>query len=108
MPRVLAASGYTIADSSWDAVSLRVATVMGPSIVDTDLRPYLPRMTKPLLAIAGKQDPVVLPGPLTGQFAAWGGPKRLLVFEQSDHFLFAEEPERLARELGTFVDGLRR
>src|SRR5262249_4347441 len=108
MPRVLAAGGYTAPDSSWDPAAMRIATTMGPAIISTDLRPMLPKMKKPLLAIAAARDPVVLPAAMTEQLARYGGPKRIVVFEKSDHMMFLEEPERFMLELRTFIDGLRR
>jgi proline iminopeptidase len=108
MTRVLAAGGYDALDTTWTPAATRIALALLPSILATDLRPDLPRLRWPLLAIAGGRDNIVLPGPMLEDLRPYGGSKRLVTFAGGDHFLFEEEPDRFAAEVSQFVRGLDR
>ena len=107
LARILAAGGYPLADSSIDQAGQAIGMAMFPALLAGDLRPSIGRVHVPLLAIAGGRDAIVMAGPMMEDLKDYGGPKRTLVFAASDHFLYMEEPDRLAREVTRFIDGLR-
>jgi pimeloyl-ACP methyl ester carboxylesterase len=97
-------------DAKWMlAEMLRVpAPVAGMMLLDDmsyDARPLLPHVTVPTLLCYGRYSALT---PLeTGRFTAQALPNaRLVVFEQSGHCPFIEEPERFHEEVCRFIADL--
>jgi len=75
---------------------------LGPAMRSLDFRATLPRLRVPLLAIAGRADGIVTPD-LVLEFQRAVPSARLVVFEQSGHLPFVEEPERYLEVVGSFL-----
>ncbi|WP_157961636.1 alpha/beta fold hydrolase [Acuticoccus kandeliae] len=60
-------------------------------------------LTKPLLVIHGANDAIVSPD-VADYFKVVQPRAKVLIFDKSGHFPFAEEPERFNAELSAFVD----
>jgi len=75
---------------------------LGASMLGVDFGARLAGLRRPLLAIAGRADGIVTPA-LVQEFqrAVPGAP--LVIFEESGHFPFIEEPERYLQVLGQFL-----
>lgn len=93
-------------DSLQAASGLRNTGEMGGALFEAGLARWRftrhDRLTMPVLIIAGRHDHQVgLEGP---QELARALPKaRLLIYEQSGHFMYVEEPERFARDVAEFI-----
>jgi proline iminopeptidase len=67
-----------------------------------DLRPQLSRITAPTLVIAGEDD--FITGPVCARELAEGlGNAKLVLLADCGHFVFVEQPERFAAEVGGFL-----
>jgi pimeloyl-ACP methyl ester carboxylesterase len=100
----------TAEDEAWMlAEMLRVAPpVAGVTLIADlayDARPLLPQVALPTLLCWGRHSPFT-PLP-TGEYIAQAQPNaRLVVFEESGHCPFLEEPARFNAEVATFIAGL--
>jgi proline iminopeptidase len=75
---------------------------IGPAMLAVDFRTTLPRLGSPLLVLAGRADGIVAPD-LSLEFLRAVPGARRVVFEQSGHLPFVEEPERYLRVLEEFL-----
>jgi pimeloyl-ACP methyl ester carboxylesterase len=97
------------ADVAWMlAEMLRVpAPIAAVTLLDDltyDARPLLPQVTIPTLLCWGRQSATAL---ATGEFVAQAQPNaRLVVFEESGHSPFLEEPARFHQEVAQFIAAL--
>lgn len=97
----------TAEDEAWMVLEiLRVAPpVAGVSLIADlayDARPLLPQITLPTLLCWGRHSPFT-PLP-TGEYIAQAQPNaRLVIFEESGHCPFLEEPDRFNAEVESFV-----
>lgn len=67
-----------------------------------DLRPILGAITAPTLVITGERDFICGPA-CAADFAGIPG-QRTVIVEGAGHFLFIEDPERMAAELRAFLE----
>ena len=75
---------------------------LGEPMRSLDFRPGVSRWRQPLLAIAGRADGIVTPD-LVQEFRKALPAATLVVFEQSGHLPFVEEPERYVQILRDFL-----
>lgn len=105
MGKLLAAAGYTQADSSWNGAMIAVATRMMPELWTLDATKAFPSLRVPVLMIAGARDGIILAEGMRRGYRQYPGPKRYLEFEKGSHFLYAEEPDRFNRAVTGFLLG---
>jgi proline iminopeptidase len=82
-------------------VAARAQRAVWESLEGMDLRPRLPGITADTLVLHGRFDPVPLES--SEEIVALMPHARLVVFEDSGHALYAEEPARFAHVLDAFL-----
>jgi proline iminopeptidase len=82
-------------------VAARAQRAVWESLAGMDLRPGLPTVTAETLVLHGRYDPIPLESSET--LAALMPRARLVVFEDSGHALYAEEPARFLEVLDPFL-----
>jgi pimeloyl-ACP methyl ester carboxylesterase len=82
-----------------------VAVAMFEEMAAADFRETVGEVDVPTLLLYGGQS-AIFPGPLGEWMHERLPDSELVVFEESSHCPFWEEPERFNRELGSFVSGL--
>ena len=86
-------------------VAARAQRAVWESLEGMDLRPRLHEITAETLVLHGRYDPIPLAASEALVLALPNA--RLVVFEDSGHALYAEEPERFVRELDAFLPSAR-
>ena len=86
-----------------ESLSERVLTSVQDSLLDTDLRPHVAALTKPLLAVYGGQDKIVTAEHANFLSEQGDRPVQLLVLPKANHFPFLEQSNTFARLLLDFL-----
>lgn len=86
-----------------ESLSERVLTSVQDSLLDTDLRPHVAALTKPLLAVYGGQDKIVTAEHANFLNEQGDRPVQLLVLPKANHFPFLEQSNTFARLLLDFL-----
>jgi pimeloyl-ACP methyl ester carboxylesterase len=88
-------------------ISPTIAAAAGFDQCTRDYRPFLPNVKVPALVCFGRHD-MFVPAP-NAEFLTHSMPEaRLVVFEDSGHVPFWEEPERFNTELDAFIRSIHR
>jgi proline iminopeptidase len=100
-PKLVAASGL---GARWRQEGAHYDALIKDDALLEDLRPLMPQITAPALMIRGRYDLATPPEQVEAYLK---GPRRALeVFEQSSHFVHAEEPDGFARSVLRFMKTL--
>jgi len=105
--KIASAGAFDTVYPEWESTARHIFQAMFGELMATDARPGLSSLRIPLLAISGGHDGIVLANATIESLAAYGGPKRSVVFADSGHLLYMQEPERLAREVASFISTLQ-
>jgi pimeloyl-ACP methyl ester carboxylesterase len=72
-----------------------------------DATPELPKITAPVLLVHGERDAIVPPSEADRIAAEIGGECALVRLQETGHFAFLEDPEKLNRIIATWLEGRR-
>jgi proline iminopeptidase len=103
---IASAGAFDTVYPEWESTARHIFQAMFGELMATDARPGLSGIRIPLLAIGGGRDGIVLANATIESLAPYGGPKRFVVFADSDHLLYMQDPQRLAQEITSFVSPL--
>ncbi|UCF20308.1 MAG: alpha/beta hydrolase [Gemmatimonadota bacterium] len=106
MERVLAGTGLAEGDGGWRAGQLRIGEVMYPDVRRINLEAAVRDLGIPLMLVAGRRDAEVPWEDLVFGYDNYGGPKRFLLFDNSHHMVFVDEPDRFVAEVVAFTGEL--
>jgi pimeloyl-ACP methyl ester carboxylesterase len=95
-------SGYDENKDEWGEEQMRIVKAMYAELQAIDVEDDVKRLTTPLLLIGGKIDAEVPYFGLRRGFNKYGGEKTFVVFNESHHLLFVDEPVRFVEEVKTF------
>jgi epoxide hydrolase 4 len=100
--RTLWRQGLTGACNSYRASPLRPPREGDRAALDVELPESMLRVDVPTLVLWAMDDPALLPGLLHG-LPDWVHRLQLRQIEQASHWVVHEHPERIAQELGHFL-----
>lgn len=100
---VISVAGYTEYDPKWGENQLRINEAMFPEVRAIDVEDRVASIATPLLLIAGRNDAEVPYFTLKGGFEKWGGKKKFLIFDRSNHIPFVDETDRFVKEVKAFL-----
>lgn len=100
---VLSVAGFTKFDPAWSEEQLRINDAMFQETQAIDVEGRVASIETPLLLIAGRNDAEVPYFSLKSGFDKWGGKKKFLIFEKSNHLPFVDETDRFVEEVRTFL-----
>jgi pimeloyl-ACP methyl ester carboxylesterase len=99
----LSFTGFAEFDPRWSEEQLRINDAMFTETRTINVEQRVASIETPLLLIAGRNDAEVPYFSLKRGFEAWGGKKKLLIFEQSNHLPFVDEADRFVKEVKAFL-----
>lgn len=100
---VLAVSGFAQFDPRWSEEQLRINDAMFAETQSINVEDRVASIETPLLLIAGRNDAETPYFSLKSGFEKWGGKKKFLIFENSNHLPFVDETDRFVKEVRTFL-----
>ncbi|MBP2680687.1 MAG: pip2 [Candidatus Krumholzibacteriota bacterium] len=103
MSKILAAGDYTEYDPSWGDRQIEITEAMFAETQKINVENDVARVMTPLLLIGARNDAEVPYFSLKSGFDKWGGKKEFIVFEQSNHIVFLDEPDRFVAEVTRFL-----
>ena len=101
--QLLSRAPYTKVDEAWGSAEITISAAMYAELGRIDLVPRLPAVRTPLLVIVGALDANVPADALRAGYAAYGGPKRLLVLPHGHHLMFIDEPGPFVAAIESFA-----
>ena len=96
-------SGYEEYKDEWGEEQMRVGETMYAELQAINVEEDVSRLTTPLLLIGGRNDAEVPYFGLKPGFTNYGGEKKFVVFRESHHLPFVDEPERFVKEVKAFL-----
>jgi proline iminopeptidase len=99
--KVLSITGIKKIEQEWMQKSMLIAGAMWNELSTIDISEKVSEINTPLLAITGAKDIMVPFCIMQKGFANYGGKKEHIIFENSNHYMFVDEPERF---VSTVID----
>jgi pimeloyl-ACP methyl ester carboxylesterase len=93
MSKVMTITGIDNFDQTWQQKSMVVAGAMWKELIRIDIEDEVKHIDVPLLLIAGAKDIMVPFSILKRGYENYGGEKEYIIFENSNHFMFINEPD---------------
>ena len=93
MSKVMTITGIDNFDQEWQQKSMVVAGAMWKDLINLDIEDEVKHIDTPLLLIAGAKDIMVPFSILKRGYENYGGEKEYIIFENSNHFMFIDEPD---------------
>jgi len=102
MSEVMSITGIHEFDVGWQKKFMDVAGMMWTELSTIDLVDDVKNIKTPMLLIAGAKDIMVPFSILEAGFTNYGGEKQYIILENSNHMMFADEPELFTRKVIEF------
>lgn len=91
--KVISISGIEKIDQDWMGKSMVIAGTMWEEVSKIDLEEKVRTISIPLLVITGAKDIMVSFHIMEKGYANYGGEKEHITFENSNHYMFVDEPD---------------
>lgn len=100
--KVLGESGIKELKQEWQLMAMEVAKVMFDSLDKVEIGEAINSIKVPILFMAGRNDATVPPITVENAFTLYESEKKYVLFEESHHLLFVDEPELFVDEIKRF------
>lgn len=102
MQKVLNHSDIKEIQQEWQLKAMEVAKLMFNSLNKVESEREINKIKIPILFLAGRNDATVPPKTVESAFVMYKGEKKYLLFENSHHLLFVDEPELFVSQIEQF------
>ncbi|PRX57692.1 alpha/beta fold hydrolase [Flagellimonas meridianipacifica] len=102
IPKILSDSGIKELKQEWQLMAMEVAKVMFDSLNEVKIDEEINQIKTPIFFIAGRNDATVPPKTVEKTFDLYKGEKKYMVFENSHHLVFVDEPNLFIAQIEQF------
>jgi len=103
MKKIIDETDYKELKKEWQLKTMSVAKTMFNSLNDIKIESDINKINIPILFIAGKNDANVPPPTVKEAFSNYRNEKEFLLFENSHHLVFVDEPELFLTQTKQFI-----
>jgi len=93
LPKVLSVTGFEKIDPGWQEKMMTIADAMWNELNTVDIENDVKKITTPVLVMAGAKDIMVPFRLMEKGYQNLGGEKDYFILENSNHMMFADEPD---------------
>ena len=93
LPKVLSVTGFEKIDPGWQKKMMTIADAMWSDLNTIDIENDVKKISIPVLILAGGKDIMVPFRLMEKGYQNLGGEKEYFILENSDHMMFADEPD---------------
>lgn len=103
MKKIIDETDYKELKKEWQLKTMSVAKTMFDSLNDIKIESDINKINIPILFIAGKNDANVPPMIIEEVFSNYKNEKKFLLFKNSHHLIFVDEPELFSKQVKQFI-----
>ena len=103
MSKVMSITGIESIDHKWQKKSIVIANTMWNELSTIDLEDKVQNIKTPMLLIDGAKDIMVPFSILKKGYENYGGQKKYVIFENSNHMMFIDEPDLFVSKVIEFL-----